>query len=463
MTLARELVRACRSIAGASLPAHVELAARLHFLDAIGVGLAAAGSPVGAAYRGLAQQCANGGPATMLGARTGASAADAALVNGGLMHSLEYDDTHTASIVHGSSVIAATALAAAEGSRASGRALLAGYVTGWEALVRFGLASQGGFQRRGFQITSVGGALAAALVASQLGGRTEDESVASIGIALSQASGVFEFLSNGSSVKSLHPGWAAHAGVMAATLARAGMTGPETSLEGRYGLFRHFAGDEEAPERFRAMIGDLACVWHLPDAAFKFHPCCHFLHPFVEAAGMLAARGVAARDVARILCRVPAGEAPIICEPWETKLAPQTGHAARWSLPIAIAARLVEGRVDLATFERPIPPAVCELATRIAWEPLRDTRYPECFDAEIECATTAGGVHTIRIDDVYGNHRRPPGDDAVMAKFRENAARVLPSSAIDDVARAMQELPDARDLAALSAALRQAGESAAAG
>ena len=229
----------------------------------------------------------------MFGQAAGAAAADAALVNGGLIHSLEYDDTHTASIQHGSAVIAAAALAVGEARGASGAALLGAFARGWEVLIRFGLAAPARFHAHGFMSTSVGGALASALLASELLGSSEDQSVAALGISLSQASGVMEFLTNGSSVKSLHPGWAAHGGVVAALLARSGMTGPETSLEGRHGLFRQFAGDEEAPERFRALIGDIGRKWHLPDAAYKFYPCCHYLHPFVEAAGELAARGIA--------------------------------------------------------------------------------------------------------------------------------------------------------------------------
>ncbi|MGH8696384.1 MAG: MmgE/PrpD family protein, partial [Burkholderiales bacterium] len=312
-----------------------------------------------------------------------------------------------------------------------------------------------GFHSRGFQSTSVAGTLAAALVASELLGLAEDQSVAAIGISLSQASGVFEFLTNGSSVKSLHPGWAAHGGVVAALLARSGMTGPETSLEGRHGLFRQFAGDETAPERFRALIGDLGRQWHLPDAAYKFYPCCHYLHPFIEAAGMLAERGVRAGDVVRLLCRVPAGEAAIICDPWERKQAPETGHAARWSLPIAVATRLVEGKVDLATFESPAGAAVRELAGRIRWEPLADARFPERFEAEIVCETKAGRTETVRIDDVYGNRTRPPGAEPILAKFRANAARSLPAAAIASVERAVEELAGAPDLRALSRALRE--------
>ena len=57
MTLARELVRALRA-SSKSLPEDVATAARLHFLDAIGVGLASAGSPIGAAYRTYAAEVA---------------------------------------------------------------------------------------------------------------------------------------------------------------------------------------------------------------------------------------------------------------------------------------------------------------------------------------------------------------------------------------------------------------------
>ena len=454
LTLAHELVRSLRATAGEPLPEQVAAAARLHLLDAIGVGLAAAASPVGAPYRSLASELAGGGPATVLGQAAGARAADAALVNGGLIHSLEFDDTHTGSIVHGSSVLAAVALAVAEASGASGPALLGAYVRGWEVLVRFGLAAPGAFQAHGFQVTSVGGALAGALVAAELAALSEDQTVAALGIALSQASGVLEFLTNGSSVKSLHPGWAAHGAVHAAALARGGMTGPGSSLEGRHGLFRLFAADDAAAERFRLLQAGLGHVWHLPDAAFKFYPCCHYLHPFSEAAGILADRGVHAADVARILCRVPAGAAPVICDPWERKQAPETAHSARWSLPIVVAARLVDGAVDLETFENTASPTVRELAGRLSWSPLAGARFPERFEAEIECTTRSGTVHVVRVDDVYGNPTRPASAAAVIAKFRANAARALASGAVDAVAHAVEALDGAGDLGALSV-LRQ--------
>jgi 2-methylcitrate dehydratase PrpD len=351
--------------------------------------------------------------------------------------------------------LAAGALAVAEAQNASGAALLGAYARGWEVLIRFGLAAPNGFHAKGFMSTSVTGTLVVALLSAELMRLDEDRTVAALGIALSQASGVMEFLTNGSSVKSLHPGWAAHGGVVAAMLARAGMTGPETSLDGKHGLFRQFTVTDGAADRFRALIGDLGCEWHLPKAAYKFYPCCHYLHPFIEAAEKLAERGVRAADVEKIVCRVPQGEAAVICEPWKTKQEPANGHAARWSLPIAVAARLEEGKVDLATFEAPASPSVRELARRISWEPLPQARFPERFEAEVVCTTRTGAEKTVRIDDVFGNHTRPPGTDAVLAKFRANAARSLKSDGVGVLQHAAQDLGAARDLKALSAALRE--------
>jgi len=212
----RHLVQALRACAAQALPAEVSSAARLHFLDALGVGLAATSAQAGAAYRGVGLALAVGGPSSVFGQAQGAAPADAALINGGLMHSLEFDDTHTGSIIHGSSVVAAAALAVAQAQRSSGREMLGAYVRGWEALARFGLADPGGFHAQGFQPSSVAGTLATAWVAAELMHLSEDQTVAAMGIALSQSSGVMEFVTNGSSVKSLHPGWAAHAGVLAA-------------------------------------------------------------------------------------------------------------------------------------------------------------------------------------------------------------------------------------------------------
>ncbi|MFZ4533630.1 MAG: MmgE/PrpD family protein [Alsobacter sp.] len=429
--------------------------AKLHLLDALGVGLAAASVKAGRPWLTAASSVAGNGSCSVLGTGRTGSPEGAALVNGGLIHSLEYDDTHTGSIVHGSALLAPVALAAAQDAGRSGADLLGAFIRGWEAFIRIGLASPGGFQAQGFQVTSVGGALVGALVAAELYGLSEDETVHALGIALSQASGVFEFLTNGSSVKSMHPGWAAHAGIMAAKLARAGLQGPETALEGKLGLFRRFAADTDAAARLDAQLADLGSVWRLREAAFKLYPCCHYLHPFVEAGARLRADGIDPGVIVDVLCRIAAGAAPIVCEPWSGKQAAQ-GHAARWSLPVAVAGGLVLGGVDLDTFERPLPDTTRALATRVRWEPLPDACFPDRFEAELAVTLADGTVHAVRIDDVYGNAGRPAAEADVRAKFRANAGRLLDADSVAALEGAGARI-DATGLDPLAMALARAG------
>ncbi|MDI1346675.1 MAG: MmgE/PrpD family protein [Pseudolabrys sp.] len=450
MTLSREIVRRWQAAKAAPVPDAVLAAARLHCLDAVGVGLAASSLPQGEPYRCFA--AGGQGAISLLAGRSLASAADAALVNGGLIHSLEFDDTHTSSIVHGSSVLAATVLAVAQACQASPGAALRAYLIGYEVFIRIGLAAQGGFQANGFQITSVAGPLVSAAIAAELMGASEDESVNAIGIALSQASGVFEFLTNGSSVKSLHPGWAAHAGITAARLAMCGMTGPETAIEGTRGLFAAFARDDDAPARLKALLGDIGSRWHMPDVAFKFLPCCHYLHPFAEAAGKLAAEIADPTQIAEMVLRIAPGAAPIVCEPWPLKQSPPDGHAARWSLPVVTAMRLVDGKVDLDSFKQKASPAVLALAARSRWEPLPQHRFPNAFEAEVECRLADGRTLTARVEDVFGNASRPAGEADVLTKFKANAARCLPGASV----RALEAFfltPGAADFTGYAAAL----------
>jgi hypothetical protein len=71
------------------------------------------------------------------------------------------------------------------------------------------------------------------------------------------------------------------------------------------------------------------------------------------------------------------------------------------------------------------------------------------------CERKGAPAERVRIDDVYGNHTRPPGSEALVAKFRTNAARSLRPEAIASVERAVEGLADASNLGALSSALRQ--------
>lgn len=454
MPLAREAAGRAAALRFADIPPEVVDIVETHLLDQLGVGLLAATLPRNRPLAALVSGLGTSGRATALGFATPAPAGAAALRNGALMHSLEYDGTHTASVAHAGSVAAPVALAVAEEAGASGADVLRAFVLGWEMFVRMGLAAPGAFGRRGFQFTAVGGPFAAALTAGLVMGLDSERITNALGIAGSQAGGVMEFVRDGATVKALHAGWPAHAGIVAARLAEAGMTGPASILEGAHGFYRAYIDDAEAPERLRRHLHTLGKHWHLSEAALKMHATCHYIQPFLECLEMLLGKGLDAREVASIHCEVPPGEESLICEPWAEKLAPVSAYQAKFSLPYALGALLTDGAVSVDTFEGPARPEVCAAGQCVTWSPMADGDFPNRYGARLTVTTHARQKLIAQVDDVRGTAGRPLAEGEALGKFLACARRALTGDAPEQVVMAVRGLRHARDVTALSAALR---------
>src|SRR5207244_11344166 len=167
-------------------------------------------------------------------------------------------------------VAVTTARAVGEARGPSGRAVLGAAIAGVEVMCRVGLAVPGRFPPRHYHPASLAGSFAAAAVAGRLRGLTEDQLVSAFGICGSQAGGIIEYLTDGSWTKRLHPGWAAHAGVVATLLARAGFTGPETVFEGAHGFYQAFAGGHDAA-RLDGLLGTLGRAWARLELTFQLY------------------------------------------------------------------------------------------------------------------------------------------------------------------------------------------------
>ena len=110
-------------------------------------------------------------------------------------------------------------------------------MAGYEVMLRVGNAlNPASAYQRGFHPTGVAGVFGAATAAGCLLGLSAGTLACALGIAGTMASGSLEYLSGGAWTKRLNPGWAAHAGIVAAGLARAGFKGPESVFDGLLGL-----------------------------------------------------------------------------------------------------------------------------------------------------------------------------------------------------------------------------------
>ena len=437
---ARRLARFVVDVSLDDVPAGVVAQASLLALDTLGNALAAAREDFGRAVLGVAERLGGAPESALIGRRARVAAANAVLANATLAHGLDFDDTREDAIVHTGCVAVTTALAVGEAAGAGGLAVLEALIAAVEVMCRVGLAVPGALHARHFHPTSITASFAAAAAAGRLYRLTEDQLVHAFGICGSQSAGIIEYLTDGSWTKRLHPGWGAHAGVVAVLLARSGFTGPETVLEGGHGLYAAFAGGHDAG-RLDALLDSLNRKWELEELTLKPYPCGSIAQPYMDCAMRLRER-VRAGEIAAIRCRTAAGPVPRLWEPLAAKHAPPNGYAAKFSLPYLLATILVRGRAGLAEFadEAARDADVLSVARRVTYELDTTIDYPRQFVGDVEITLTDGRVLRERQDRPRGGPDAPLTHAEIEAKFRGNAALALASDKIERVILSVNQL-----------------------
>lgn len=458
--LSRELAAFAARLDARALPAAVLERACLNILDAIGLGLAASTYEFAArTAQGLAD-IGEPGDSPLLGRHERLNLRDAMLLNGVLVHGLDFDDTHGPSVCHCSASALPLALGVGHARGASGLEVLAAYLLALELDARLGRVARGTLQKRGWHPTGVVGAFGCAAAAGRLLGGDAEAITHALGITLSMASGNLEFLDDGAWTKRLHPGWAAVAGHTAASLARTGFVGPSRPFEGRFGLFRMLLGDEVVIDRDE-ILGGLGHDWAVFDNGFKPFPACHFLHAFIDCA-LDARRDPAfgnrfdADAVEQIDALIHPDEIAIVCEPLGAKRAPRNAYDAQFSLYYAVAASLLRGRFGLGELDDDAlaDPAIRALAARVRFAPDPSSAYPQSYSGALAIRLRDGRRLERRQQVNRGAAGNPLTADDVIAKFHDNAARAVAPTQAARILDAVMSLANAPDLGTLIAALR---------
>ncbi len=404
------------------IPPEVITLAKGHFLDVVGIALASSRMDFGEAVLAGTQALGAGAGANALGSGQQLTPASAALVNGTLAHGLDYDDTHIAAIYHASAPAFAASLAAGQASGASGRDALLAYIVALEIGSRLAGSAAGAFHDRGFHPTSQCGTFAAAAATARLHGDSEITLVNALGLCGSMASGILELRE--SWLKRLHPGWAAHAGIVGASLARSGFRGPRTVFEGPLGFYASHI--QRVPTGADDPTHALGQRWATLGIALKPYPCCHFIHSFIDAA--LALRDqVRIEDIERIDCPLTARLQPQVGQPRERRIKPPTIYDALFSVPYVVALALLQGRVDLASFyDQPLDdPKVLALAERIFCPDDPDSDYPAHFPGEVRITLRDGRQLRRREATSRGTPERRLSAAEIEHKFHANATRAV--------------------------------------
>ena len=403
-----------------AVPPPVVEAAKLHMLDVIGCGLAAHGLEVATEGRSTMAELGGEPEASVIGLDTRLPAANAAFANAMLCHGLDFDDTHSDSVSHVSTVVVPAALALAEARGASGRELLTAVIAGNEVVTRIGMARTGAFHQRGFHPTAICGIFGATAAASRLGGSSAGDATSALGIAGSMASGLFAYLDDATATKPIHPAWAAHGALLAARLSAYGAEGPPGVLEGRFGVFHAFLDTRIDLE---PQLADLGERWETPRIAFKAYPACHFIHGSLGATATLS-DSVGAGEIEEVVVTVPEAGVSLVLEPATSKVAPRNDYEGKFSLQYSTAAMLVHGRVGLATYtpEALADPQVLDLARKVRYETKEYASYPAAFPGGVRILLRDGRTLEADVPHQLGAPGNPMSPQQVREKFRENAA-----------------------------------------
>jgi 2-methylcitrate dehydratase PrpD len=410
----RALAGFAASLSFADIPEAVVTRAKQCIADTVAAMIFGADLPWSRMVAGYALKSSASGRSMIVGARENlVQPGAAALAMGTAAHAYELDSLRRPGAgVHPGATLAPPALAMAQHLGKSGEDVILAFVAGCEVLFRIGDATRHSAESRGFHAPGLTGPLGAAVVAGKLLGLDAGRMTNALGIAGSLAGGLLEFANSGSGgmVKRLHLGRAAEGGVLAATLAQDGFTGPASVLEGHDGFLRAFCLESE-PQRLTLGLGQ---SWETLKICLKRYPCHITAHTPIEAACAMAAQhGFVVEQIDSIVVRGSKKMAALHNIPVPADLI-----MAQYSIPWCVAAALAGDPRNPASFSQQAfdNPRVAALSARGSVQEGAPAGFSS-WGAEVDVRLRDGTVLKQSCDDFPGTPERPLSDDEFRDKF----------------------------------------------
>jgi 2-methylcitrate dehydratase PrpD len=434
------------------IPTSVMEKARICILDTIGVTIAGAEDNVGKILAAYIQDLGGKPDCAVIGTPLRTAPPLAALANGALGHALDFDDITYVYHAHPSVSVLPAALAAGELMDASGMQLLGAFIIGTEVASKVGAMVNPKLARDGWHSTCVMGAFGAAAAAGKLLGLTVDQLARSFAITASETSGIKGSI--GSMCKSFQVGRSSENGVVAALLAKRGLTGAHDIFEKLFGFCHTFKVSND----FDAFYSKMGNPFTIENPGFypKEFPSCSASHPALRATiRLIRQHNIYPRQVESVNCAAtPWVIASLLCPD------PHNAVEARFSMQFCLAAALLgRGKVKVADFrdENVRDPRTVDMMKKIALETspelaAKGIAPPDGPEAAIVDITLRDG-RRFNARESFADWRpdNMPCWDMLTRKYRECASPVLPKDklerSIEQIGQ-MEKLKTVRDLMA---------------
>jgi len=387
------------------------------------------------------------GPASLIGLGRVTAPDRAALVNGAAGTFLEMDEGNRFSRGHPAIHVLPAVLAFAEAHGASGAEVMSALLAGYEIGSRIGAAAnlRGSMHPHGTWGTVGAAAGVARLARFDAARMRETINVAS---SLTTASSKKTMLEGGL-VRNFYAGVSNQMGLLAVTLVECGVTGERDGLAS---VFGNVVSDHFDPDR---VVEGLGTTWHVEQNYFKLHSCCRYNHGTLDALDRIAATvGLPTADRVKRIAVTSYAYAAELNDP-----APRNTLAAKFSVPFAVATRIVTGSSALQSFtwDALRNPAIQRLAARvtIAEDPAMTRRLPRERPARVEIELDDGQRLAAEVGTNRGDDADPYSREELAAKFIGLCGRVWSESTSRTIRDELLGLGSAVSLARLGAAMRE--------
>lgn len=449
--ITRQLAKYVAQLSFEKLPEEVRHRTKFLLLDLVGIVIRALheADSTESVRSALVQLGLAQGSTSVIGDNEGYAPPGAALFNGALAHSLDFDDTHAAGSIHPSAPIVPAALAAAELSGCDGKTLIAGIVAGYEVQIRLSLALvPKDHYARGFHPTATCGTFGAAAAAAKVLGLSVDQIVNAFGICGSQAAGSMQFLANGAWNKRLHVGAAAMNGLMAAQFAKQGFKGATDAIEGKDGFLNSYSPNP-VPERVLANLGQ---VYETMAIAVKPYPACRYSHAAIDALKTLRAENhIDVKEIKDVEIGLPQTGWNIIGNPKTEKQNPKNTVDGQFSMPFVAAVALREGDMQWDHYAQHIGNAetlaMCKKVNTIV-DPLAEAEFPMQMSG-VARVRTAHGQYEKFVKVPKGEPENFLSEAELLNKFNGLVGPYIQRKQREELLDSLLNLHDAEDIGVL--------------
>ena len=462
MTIATEYAEYVTGVEYEEVPEDVIDYAKKLTLDAIGISIGALSRAESSdSFVEGVDSLADGGGATVFATGEAIEPEYAALLNGALVHSLDYDDTHRAASHHPGAAVIPAAVATAEtvDRDVSGKELLAAIVAGYEVNCRLGQAiNPESHYDRGFHGTATCGTFAATAAAGKISGLDSDELTNAFGLNGSQAAGSQQYLANGSWNKRAHPGLSAHSGILAVRFAQAGFYGSEAPIEGEDGFLNGYS-DDPKPELATAGLGE---EFELYRTGIKPYPCCRYMHaPLDGVFEILSEASIDPEDIESATVEIAEPGLNLVGRPVERKENPESFVDAQFSMNFGVALAAVAGEATVDSFIEWSDSYTEEFgrimrATEVISTGEVNEAFPETWCANV-AIETADGTYETHVEYANGEPENRMSWDDEIEKYEELTTE-LPSTTAEGLLESVRSLEDI-DVGDLTAPVSEASRS----